>query len=41
MKNLGENMTDEEIEEMIKEADADLDGKVSYQGMEQVPHLLC
>ena len=32
MKNLGETMTDEEIEEMIKEADLDRDGKISYQG---------
>ena len=35
MKNLGENMTDEEIEEMIKEADLDRDGKISYQGTQR------
>ena len=34
MLNLGEKMTDAEIEEMIKEADViDTDGKVSYPGM--------
>ena len=32
MNNLGEQMTDEEIEEMIKEADLDGDGKISYDG---------
>ena len=32
MANLGENLTDSELEEMMKEADTDGDGKVSYQG---------
>lgn len=31
MINLGEKMTDEEVEEMIKEADEDGDGLVNYQ----------
>ena len=33
MHNLGEKLSDEEIDEMIKEADADGDGQVSYEGM--------
>ena len=32
MLNLGEKMTDEEIEQMIREADIDGDGKVNYEG---------
>lgn len=32
MKSLGETMTDEEVDEMIKVADVDSDGKVIYQG---------
>ena len=32
MLNLGEKMTDAEIEEMIKEADLDKDGRVNYAG---------
>ena len=32
MNSLGENLTDEELEEMIKEADADGDGEVNYEG---------
>ena len=32
MCNLGEKLSDEEIEEMIREADLDGDGKVSYEG---------
>ncbi len=33
MTNLGEKLTDEEIADMITEADLDGDGKVSYPGM--------
>ena len=32
MSNLGENMTDEEINEMLREADLDGDGQISFQG---------
>lgn len=32
MTNLGEKLTDEEVQEMIKEADLDGDGQVNYNG---------
>ena len=31
MTNLGEKMTDEEVDEMIREADVDGDGQVNYE----------
>ena len=31
MNSLGENLTPEEIEEMIKEADLDNDGQIDYE----------
>lgn len=32
MTNLGEKLTDEEVEDMIREADLDGDGLVNYEG---------
>lgn len=32
MTNLGEKLTDAEVEDMIKEADVDGDGMVNYNG---------
>ncbi len=32
MTNLGEKLTDEEVEEMIQEADTDRDGYISFEG---------
>jgi len=33
MSNLGEKLTDDELEEMILEADIDGDGQVNYEGL--------
>ena len=34
MTNLGEKLTDDEVNDMIKEGDIDGDGQVNYEGME-------
>ena len=33
MTNLGEKLSDEEVDDMIREADLDGDGMVKYEGM--------
>ena len=45
MLNLGERLTEEEVQEMIVEADLDHDGKVNYEGIHaqwpmlyEIPH---
>lgn len=36
MNNLGEILTDDELNEMIIEADLDGDGQINYSGMDQL-----
>lgn len=40
MTNLGEKLTDEEVDEMIREADIDGDGQVNYEGCIPLLNLL-
>ena len=40
MTNLGEKLTDEEVDEMIREADVDGDGQVNYEEFVKVRTLL-
>lgn len=41
MTNLGEKLTDEEVDEMIREADIDGDGQVNYEGELIILSALC
>ena len=40
MTNLGEKLTDDEVEDMIREADLDGDGLVNYEGLPSSFYLL-
>jgi hypothetical protein len=33
MKNIGEQLNPQEVEDMIKEADQDQDGRITYEGI--------
>ena len=39
--NLGENLTDEEVDEMIREADVDDDGQMKMNSLLFSVHALC
>lgn len=33
LQDIGENLTDAELQEMVREVDADSDGKISFEGI--------
>jgi len=35
MTNIGEKLSDQEVDEMIREIDVDRDGQVNYEGTDQ------
>lgn len=41
MTNLGEKLSEEEVDDMIKEADLDGDGMVNYEGNLFICKILC
>ncbi len=40
MTNLGEKLTDEEVDEMIREADVDGDGQINYEEFVKMVRIL-
>ena len=36
MKKLGESLSDKELEDMMKQADIDGDGKINYEGTQRM-----
>ncbi|KAJ0260597.1 Calmodulin-1 [Hirschfeldia incana] len=40
MTNLGEKLTDEEVEEMVREADVDGDGQINYEEFVNIRHIV-
>jgi calmodulin len=40
MQNLGEKLTDKELQDMMREADVDGDGKINYEGEFSVGQLV-
>ena len=41
MVNIGEKLTDDELEEMMREADVDGDGKINYEGINWIITIHC
>lgn len=41
MTNLGEKLTDEEVDEMLREADADGNGEIDYNGIYTYTYCRC
>ena len=39
MQNLGENLTEDDVRAMIREADANGDGKIDYEGTEMSQYI--